>query len=51
MNTDRIDTDDDGTDSEDRYAAFGLTDEDMVIYDRENPDAWIRARSPATVRL
>ena len=50
MNTDRLDPSDGDADSEGRYATFGLTDEDIVIYDRENPSAWIRAKSPMTVR-
>ena len=44
MNTTVLHADDDG-----RYGEFRLDDEDLVVYDRENPGAWIRVESPAVV--
>ena len=36
--------DDDG-----RYGEFRLDEEDLVVYDRENPGTWIRVESPTSV--
>ena len=32
-----------------RHGEFRLDEEDLVVYDRENPSAWIRVESPTSV--
>jgi hypothetical protein len=44
MNTTRPHAGDDG-----RYGEFHIDDEDLIVYDRENPAAWVRIESPAAV--
>ncbi|WP_254839020.1 DUF7331 family protein [Natronomonas marina] len=43
MNTTRLHAGDDG-----RYGQFRV-DGSLVVYDRENPSAWVHVESPATV--
>ena len=38
-----------GEETEDRYATLEIGDEDIVIYDREEPSAWLQ--SDHTVEL
>ncbi len=44
MNTNRLHAGDD-----DRYGEFRLGDEGIVVYDRENSDAWLRVDRSTTV--
>ena len=36
-------------DDDDRHGEFRTDDEDLIVYDRENPSAWIRVESPTSV--
>ncbi len=44
MNTTMLHAGDDG-----RYGEFTVSDDDLVVYDRENHSAWLRIESPTTV--
>lgn len=35
------------TGPEGRYGEFRLGEEELVVYDRENPSAWVRMSAPA----
>jgi len=38
------------TEEQDRYAELNIGDEEFVIYDRENHQAWIQSSVAVTVR-
>lgn len=34
-----------------RYGEFHIDEDDLVVYDRENPGAWVRIETPAAVEM